>query len=344
MATVAFDLIIGVIAINGGTFTGASTGLYGVLSDFTMPLMWVLTLVVLGLVVLSEHGKVGRRVHAVRETPAGGVGGINVRRYRLVAFVVSGALGGLAGAMNVMVRSTIGPLDIGFHLIVLALTMIIVGGAMSWKGAVIGAIIFTWLPTILEFVGEWQHLLYGIIVAVAAVLLPRGIHGVFVDITRAIQRRRRKPVEPPPAELEPEPDLEPLMTAPTSGVRRPSTVRIVHVAAGGEGMTRPVDRSTGRGAGDVRHAGAGAARRRRPLRRRQGRRRHHAEARARPDLRHHRAERLGQDDADRCDHPADPADPGRHLFDGQDYTGARPNRLVDLGVARTFQTVRLLPT
>ena len=62
--------------------------------------------------------------------------------------------------------------------------MIIVGGAMSWKGAVIGAIIFTWLPTALDFVGEWQTLLYGIIVAVAAVLLPRGIHGVFVDLTR----------------------------------------------------------------------------------------------------------------------------------------------------------------
>jgi branched-chain amino acid transport system permease protein len=218
MATVAFDLIIGVIAINGGTFTGSSTGLYGVLSDFTMPIMWVLTLVVLGLVVLSEHGKVGRRVHAVRDdVQLAASAGINVRRYRIAAFVVSGALGGLAGAMNVMVRTTIGPLDIGFHLIVLALTMIIVGGAMSWKGAVIGAIIFTWLPPALDFVGEWQHLLYGIIVAVAAVLLPRGIHGVFVDLTRAIQRRRRKPAEPPPAELEPEPDLEPLMTGPTSG-------------------------------------------------------------------------------------------------------------------------------
>jgi branched-chain amino acid transport system permease protein len=218
MATVAFDLIIGVIATNGGTFTGSSTGLYGILSDFTMPMMFTLTLIVLGLVVLSEHGKIGRRVHAVRDDiQLAASAGINVRRYRLVAFVVSGALGGLAGSMNVMVRSTVGPLDIGFNLIVLALTMIIVGGAMSWKGAVIGAIIFTWLPSLLEFVGKWQTLLYGIIVAVAAVLLPRGIHGVFVDLTRWIQRRRRKPAAPPPAEIAPEPDLEPLMTGPATG-------------------------------------------------------------------------------------------------------------------------------
>jgi branched-chain amino acid transport system permease protein len=180
-------------------------------------MMFTLTLVVLGLVVLSEHGKIGRRVHAVRDDiQLAASGGVNVRRYRLAAFVVSGALGGLAGSMNVMVRSTVGPLDIGFNLIVLALTMIIVGGAMSWKGAVIGAIIFTWLPSLLEFVGKWQTLLYGIIVAVAAVLLPRGIHGVFVDLTRWIQRRRRKPAAPPPAEVAPEPDLEPLMTGPAT--------------------------------------------------------------------------------------------------------------------------------
>jgi len=217
MATVAFDLIIGVIATNGGDFTGSSTGLYGILADFTMPMMFTLTLVVLALVVLSEHGKIGRRVHAVRDdVQLAASGGVNVRRYRLVAFVVSGALGGLAGAMNVMVRSTIGPLDIGFGLVVLALTMIIVGGAMSWKGAVIGAIIFTWLPSLLEFVGKWQTLLYGIIVAVAAVLLPRGIHGVFVDLTRYIQRRRRKPAAPPPAETDPAPALEPPMTGPTT--------------------------------------------------------------------------------------------------------------------------------
>ena len=223
MATVAFDLIIGVIAINGGTFTGSSTGLYGVLSDFTMPMMFALTLGALLLVVLSEHGKVGRRVHAVRDdVQLAASAGVNVRRYRLAAFVASGALGGLAGGMNVMVRSTIGPLDIGFPLIVLALTMIIVGGAMSWKGAVIGALIFTWMPTWLAVVGTWQHLLYGIIVAVAAVLLPRGIHGVFVDITRWIQRRRRAPAAPPPAETQPEPDLEPLMTGPTSGAQSAS--------------------------------------------------------------------------------------------------------------------------
>jgi branched-chain amino acid transport system permease protein len=193
MATVAFDLIISVIAINGGDLTGGPTGLYGVLTDFGTPQLIGVSLVVLVLVALSEVGRTGRRVDAVRDDPelAASVG-ISVRRYRLIAFVASGALGGAAGAMNILVRSTVTPQDIGFGLIVLALTMIIVGGARSWKGAVLGAVIFTWLPEVLTFVGDWQPLIYGVIVALAAIFLPRGIHGLIVDSRRAMQRRRRE--------------------------------------------------------------------------------------------------------------------------------------------------------
>ena len=215
MATVAFDLIISVVAINGGTFTGESTGLYGVIVDFTTTQMFILTLVALVLVALSERGRIGRRSQAVRDDQQlAASAGVNVRRYRLMAFVVSGALGGLAGAMNVMVHTTIGPLDIGFGLVVLALTMIIVGGAMSWKGAVLGAVIFTWLPHFLDVIGQWQNLVYGIIVALAAIFLPRGFHGVIVDVIRWVQRKRRGTLDKPAPD--PSGDLEPEHLLPTS--------------------------------------------------------------------------------------------------------------------------------
>lgn len=193
MATVAFDLIISVIAINGGELTGGSTGRYGVITDFTMGLMFAIGIAALVLVACSELGSTGRRVNAVREDPELAASlGIRVRRYRLVAFFISGALGGCAGCINILVRSAVSPLDIGFGLIVLALTMIIVGGALSWKGALIGAIIFTWLPDFLSVIGEWQELIYGIIVAIAAVLLPRGIYGLYIDLKRAVLRARRR--------------------------------------------------------------------------------------------------------------------------------------------------------
>lgn len=192
MATVAFDLTIGVVAVNGGEWTGGANGLYGVLADLTLGIIVLVILLCLAGVALTEHGRVGRRVDAVREDPElASSMGINVRRYRLLAFVASGFLGGVAGAMNVLARTTIGPADIGFGLVILALTMIIVGGALSWKGAVIGAILFTWLPEILTFVGEWQELVYGFIVLLAGIFLPRGLHGMYADTRRRVGARRR---------------------------------------------------------------------------------------------------------------------------------------------------------
>lgn len=201
MATVSFDLIISVLAINGGDLTGGVTGLFGVLSDVTI--FHLLALALLGIVgvALTERGRVGRRVDAVRDDPelAQSVG-ISVRRYRLAAFVISGLLGSVAGSLNSLVRSTISPSDIGFSLIVLALTMIIVGGAQSWKGAVIGAVIFTWLPPLLAGLGQLQHVVYGLIVAAAAIFVPGGLYGIYSEARyRRARSRRQAPQSDVPA-------------------------------------------------------------------------------------------------------------------------------------------------
>jgi branched-chain amino acid transport system permease protein len=191
MATIAFTLIVGVVAINGGDLTGGVIGLFGVLAD--LPTITLLAFAVVAVLALAytERGTLGRRIEAVREDPelAASVG-VNVRRYRQAAFVASGALGGAAGAMNAIVRTTIGPTDIGFIVVVLALTMMIIGGTRSWAGALIGAVIFTWLPSLLEEIGEWQHLVYGTLVALAAIFMPGGLFGVITDGWRAWQRRR----------------------------------------------------------------------------------------------------------------------------------------------------------
>jgi branched-chain amino acid transport system permease protein len=203
MATVSFDLILTVIVTNGGDLTGGPLGLYGVLTDFTMGQMYLIVLLATVLIAFTEVGRLGRRIDTVRDDPELAASmGINVRFYRMSAFVVSGMLGACAGAMTVLVRTTIDPTAIGFQLIVLALTMIIVGGARSWKGALIGAVIFTWLPSILSVVGEWQHVIYGIIVAVAAIWLPGGLLGVVTDAYRWAARRRRSEKPQPAAVVE----------------------------------------------------------------------------------------------------------------------------------------------
>jgi branched-chain amino acid transport system permease protein len=190
MATIAFDLILGVIATNWRSVTGGATGLYGVLGNVPMAVLVGLTVIVIVLLAFTERGRLGRRITAVNRDPqlASSVG-VSVRSYRQAAFVVSGLLGALAGALNTLITTTIGPGDIGFTLIVTALTMIIVGGARSWLGPAIGAVIFTWLPDLLHFVSQWQAVIYGFIVAVAAVWMPGGLIGLATILYRRFGSR-----------------------------------------------------------------------------------------------------------------------------------------------------------
>ncbi|WP_344111130.1 branched-chain amino acid ABC transporter permease [Nocardioides humi] len=192
MATVAFDLLVSVLAVNGGELTGGATGLFGVLVDVTTLHLVVITAVVVALVAVSEHGRLGRKIDVAREDPELSAAlGIKVPRIRRIAFVLSGALGGLAGGLNTAMTTTIAPENISFALIILAVTMIVVGGVGSWKGAVIGAVVFTWLPTVLAFIGEWKGVVYGLIVAAVAIWLPGGIVGVSTDILHKLRRARR---------------------------------------------------------------------------------------------------------------------------------------------------------
>ena len=191
MATIAFALFLGVLAVNGGELTGGPTGLYGALSTLTTTHVVVITALVILALAANERGSFGRKVDAVREDAQLAVSlGIDVDRVRRRVFIVSGALGATAGGMTSLLRSTVSPETIGFHLVVTALTMIIVGGALSWAGAAIGAVIFTWLPSALQFVGEWQPLVYGILVAVAAVYVPNGLLGVLQQGWRRTRARR----------------------------------------------------------------------------------------------------------------------------------------------------------
>jgi branched-chain amino acid transport system permease protein len=191
MATIAFDLIISVLATNGGTLTGGAGGLFDVLVNVSTVQIVVLTVVVIVLIAMTERGRVGRKIDVVREDPdLAAALGIDVRLMRRIAFVASGALGACAGGLSVALETTIAPTDINFSLVVLALTMIVVGGAGSWLGAVIGAVVFTWLPTLLTFVGNWKGVIYGAIVAVVAIWVPGGLVGVATDLHRALLARR----------------------------------------------------------------------------------------------------------------------------------------------------------
>jgi branched-chain amino acid transport system permease protein len=226
MCTIAFVLILGVIVHNAGDLTGGSNGLYGAISNFKTTYLILFTVAVLVLLALSERGRLGRRIDVVREDPELAASmGVSVARVRRVAFVVSGILGACAGGMNALVRTTVAPEDVGFSLVVLTLTIIIVGGSRSWAGVVIGAVIFTWLPTWLEGIDSWKTVIYGVLVTLAAVWVPDGILGLLQRGWHAVRARSRpRPPADPAVAGAPENSPMPLATTGASATTEGKTL------------------------------------------------------------------------------------------------------------------------
>ena len=192
MATLAFDLVIPVLLINGGDLTGGALGIYAIPLAITTGSLAAIVLVVILAVSQIERGWMGRASLALRsdENLARSMG-VRVTRERYLAFAISAALGGLAGALGAMLFRAVSPGSGGFALITLGLTMAIIGGRDSWVGAVVGAYLVTWVPEWLRFVGPWRSLVFGLVLVAVMMFFPDGLLGAG---RRTLGRLRRKAV------------------------------------------------------------------------------------------------------------------------------------------------------
>jgi branched-chain amino acid transport system permease protein len=180
MATIAFDLMVGVVALNWVSVTGGPAGLFGIPIVVDATGMLAVLVVVVVLLALMQRGTLGRTFEATREDSQLALTvGIDTRRYQRFAFVISAMLGGLAGALHALAFSTIAPEDASFAFVILALAMVIIGGFASWVGALVGAIVLAALPLQLTFLGQWWPIIYGIAMILVGTYLPGGLYALF---------------------------------------------------------------------------------------------------------------------------------------------------------------------
>lgn len=195
MVTFAFDLILTVVATNGGTLTGGALGLFAVPLGVTTLGLLIAALIAVLLVSQLERRAVGRTLVGIRVSEELVVSvGIDVRRRKRIVFAVSAALGALSGSLFVATFSTVSPQTAGFTLIITTLTMAVIGGTSSWIGAVIGTALITWLPSFVVSIGKYQQLVYGAVLILVVMFAPEGVLGLLRSLwrqTSGLARRRR---------------------------------------------------------------------------------------------------------------------------------------------------------
>jgi branched-chain amino acid transport system permease protein len=208
MLTLAFAQMFYFLAYSTPSLTGGDNGLLDIprppLTVFGMVLwdtssawqFYAMVAVIFMLVFIALHRVTtsifGRTLLGVRdnEIRAGAVG-YNVPRLKLFAFVLSGAVTSLAGALNAMMTGVAPLANAEFHVSEMILVMTVIGGVGSLAGSLIGAVFYViaadWLSTLWP---RWLMLL-GALLVVISLGMQRGLWGLLEDAVRALSARAR---------------------------------------------------------------------------------------------------------------------------------------------------------
>ena len=143
-------------------------------------LVLVSLLVVLFLVWRLTKGRLGAAWAAIRQDELAALSqGINVARYKMIAFVLSAVLAGFAGALEAHLQTFVDPSDqqYGVTRAVQVLTFAVLGGSGHFLGPVVGALVVTTLPWIFEQAREYINIVTGVFLIAVIVFRPQGIVG-----------------------------------------------------------------------------------------------------------------------------------------------------------------------
>jgi branched-chain amino acid transport system permease protein len=189
LITIGFGVIVEKVLIEWQSLTGGAMGLslpgitlFGQnLSEmgfyYLLLLLCLLTLLVTNNIVRSYFG---RAFIAIRDNEiAASCMGVNLTSYKLLAFVLSAILAGAAGCLYAFYSVFISPDTFIFNLSIFFLLTIIVGGAGTIAGPIIGTLLLTIVPEYLHFLDEYRLIIYGALLILSVIGLPQGIAGAF---------------------------------------------------------------------------------------------------------------------------------------------------------------------
>jgi branched-chain amino acid transport system permease protein len=209
ITTLAFSFITSALILAGGSFTGAGRGItlrrpviLGIDISGDRAFYWFCLVFAVGTLLATlnlRRSHVGRALVAIRDNDiAARTMGINLWQYKLLAFVMSAFVTGIAGALLALYISFVTVEGFPFLLSIEALAIIIVGGIGSVLGAVLGTVFMLSLPDVFAFAmgllggrfaefmatsaNEIKSVLYGVAIIAFLRFDPRGLRGIWHDL------------------------------------------------------------------------------------------------------------------------------------------------------------------
>jgi branched-chain amino acid transport system permease protein len=199
MATLAFGVVVSEIILQWSSLTGGDDGfsvptahIAGFAFDSDFKLYYLIIPVTLVMTLLAKNlvnGYIGRAFIALRESEvAAQTIGIDLARYKTIAFAISAFYTGVAGGLFAYLITYLSPDAFTIELSVDFIAMIVIGGMGSILGSIIGAVILTGMQQVLAGLLDLQILIFGLSLIVFMIFMPRGITGMIYDLKEKFVR------------------------------------------------------------------------------------------------------------------------------------------------------------
>lgn len=192
LATIAFVQVLNVVVLILDV-TGGAVGLFGIPQPFEKRIgyLWFFGPLLVVMLLFSwrlTRTVAGRSCMAIREDElAAQAMGISTTYEKVRAFVIGCGLAGVVGAMSAPFMNTWNARQSSFDASVACLAYVLIGGARSIWGPLLGAILLVALPEVLRPLKDARLIMNGIVLVVACIYLPQGIAGLLAALRRKRQ-------------------------------------------------------------------------------------------------------------------------------------------------------------
>ena len=155
------------MAEDGKILINGAMGITGIKKTSTFTMGIILVLITLVVVLNLIRSRAGRAISAIRDNEIAAKSiGINITRYKLMAFVLSSVFAGMAGVLYSLNYSSLVAKKFDYNTSINILVFVVLGGIGSIRGSVIAAALLTVLPEMLRGLNDYRMLIYAIVLIV----------------------------------------------------------------------------------------------------------------------------------------------------------------------------------
>lgn len=185
----------------GEVIVSGAKGITGTPNDTTFTIALLLLIIIYLIISNLVNSRSGRAIMAIRDNRIAAESvGIDITKFRILAFSISAAMAGIAGVLyshNISSLSAT-PKNFGYNMSIMILVFVVLGGIGNLRGSIVAAIVLTLLPEYLRFLQNYRMLIYAVVLIVIMIFNwnPRCItwrkNHSLKSVWQTLQGKRRK--------------------------------------------------------------------------------------------------------------------------------------------------------